>query len=109
MKIGDIKEIIQESLGFEKSEEKKDIQLTEAYVAMPKSYNLNSELLSKKAKDAHFDLYEGYIKSLNRVNVELEASDKNANNYHSEYRSLKIDETYLLNAVFLHELFFANV
>jgi Fe-Mn family superoxide dismutase len=84
--------------------------LEEAYVASPKHYDMRTELLSEKNKLKHRELYEGYVQTLNRVSAELDAADrKNVGSAHSEYRSLKIDESYAMNAVYLHELFFANV
>ena len=54
-------------------------------------------------------MYLKYIESFNKVSAELDSVDKNdANVRHSKYRSLKVDETYNLNAIYLHELYFAN-
>jgi len=83
--------------------------LTEAYVAQPKHYDLPAESVSQQTKEAHLELYNGYVESLNRVAAELEAVQRvEANSRSSRYRSLKQDETYLLNATYLHELYFAN-
>lgn len=113
MKIKEVKEIIRDSLGLDadtKQEGEQTLPLEEAYVALPKVYKLNTELVSNKAKDAHMALYEGYVKSLNRCNLELETSvNPEVNSNNSLYRSLKIDEVYNLNAVHLHELYFANI
>jgi Fe-Mn family superoxide dismutase len=97
-----IKKSIKESLP-------KKPTLEEAYVAEPKPYSQVSELVSQKTKSTHTDLYKGYVESLNRVSSELDGVDKtSANSNHSELRSLKIAETSNLNAVWLHELYFAN-
>ena len=54
-------------------------------------------------------LYKNYIETLNRTSIELDSADRSAaNSQHSQFRSLKLDETYNLNAVWLHELHFAN-
>lgn len=83
--------------------------IVESYVAQPKTYSQVSEFLSQKSKDAHVELYKGYVESLNRVSAELDsASSSESDSRHSEWRSLKLDETYNANAVWLHELFFAN-
>lgn len=104
---GDIREIIDSTLSIEP---KKDDVLSEAYVANVKSYDFPTELLSEKAKKMHHALYEGYVKALNNVNTHLDSVDRqNATSHGSAYRSLKMDETYNLNAVWLHELFFANM
>lgn len=83
--------------------------LTEAYVASQKNFKQVSELSSQKSKDAHIELYKGYIESLNTVSAKLDTANKGeANSRHSDFRSLKLDESYNLNAVWLHELYFAN-
>ena len=88
---------------------KKQMPLEEAYVAQPKPYTQVTEFSSQKTKDAHEALYKGYVETLNRVSSELDTADRSsADSKHSDFRSLKLDETYNLNAVWLHELFFAN-
>lgn len=84
--------------------------LTEALVAEPKKFKQLSDSVSQKTKDAHYnELYLKYVESFNKISAELDAVDKNdANVRHSKYRSLKVDETYNLNAMYLHELYFAN-
>jgi len=83
--------------------------VAEAYVAEPKQFKQVTEFVSQKTKDLHQDLYKNYIESLNTVSSKLDTADKNAANpRHSDYRSLKLDEAYNLNAVWLHELYFAN-
>lgn len=84
-------------------------RVDEAYVANPKPYDQITEFVSQPTKDWHKELYGAYVTSLNRVSIEIDAADKEgANSRSSRYRSLKIDESHLLNAVWLHELFFAN-
>jgi Fe-Mn family superoxide dismutase len=82
----------------------------EAYVAIPKKYNLNTEFLSPKSKKSHFTLYDKYTKALSRISSELDSVDRDEiNSNHSEFRSLKKDEVFNQNAVYLHELHFANI
>jgi len=82
----------------------------EAYVATPKPYSQVSEFVSQKTKDAHTALYKGYVDTLNRVSAELDTAQRSdADSKHSEFRSLKLDEAYNLNSVWLHELYFSNV
>jgi Fe-Mn family superoxide dismutase len=84
-------------------------RVDESYVAEPKKFPQVTEFLTQKTKDAHIELYKGYIESLNKVSAELDTADMNeANSRHSEWRSLKLDETFNRNAVWLHELFFSN-
>ncbi len=98
-----LKKSVKESISVNKP------SLDEAYVAEPKPFKQVSELLSQKAKDMHTGLYKNYVESLNSVSAELDTADRSAANpRHSEFRSLKLDEAYNLNAVWLHELYFAN-
>ena len=83
--------------------------LDESYVHEPKQFKQVSEFVSQKTKSAHVELYKGYVDSLNKISAELDSVDRGkSNSRHSEYRSLKLDETYNLNAAWLHELYFAN-
>lgn len=85
------------------------LTVTEAYVAEPKPYGQVTEFLSQKTKDAHVALYKSYIETLNRVSAELDSANRQeVNPRHCEFRSLKLDEVYNLNATWLHELYFAN-
>lgn len=83
--------------------------VAESYVAQPKSYSQVTEFVSQPTKESHAELYKGYVEGLNRVSAELDTADKaETNSHHSSFRSLKLDEAYNLNAVWLHELYFAN-
>lgn len=83
--------------------------LGESYVAQPKQFKQSSELVSQKTKESHTQLYKNYILSFNEASVELDTADRgDTNSRHSDFRSLKLDETYNINAVWLHELYFAN-
>ena len=84
--------------------------LTEAYVTEAGKFNLKTELLSDKTKKSHQELLEGYVDTLNKVSAKLDGVDKSSSNLNnSEFRSLKIDETYNHNAAFLHGLYFENI
>lgn len=83
--------------------------VNESYVAQPKTYSQVSERVSQKTKEAHIELYNGCVESLNKISAELDSvSREDTNSRHSAFRSLKLDESYNLNAVWLHELYFAN-
>jgi Fe-Mn family superoxide dismutase len=83
--------------------------ISESYVHEPKQFKQVTEFISQKAKNAHVELYKGYIESLNKISSELDTADRSGvNSRHSQFKSLKIDETYNLNAVWLHELYFSN-
>lgn len=83
--------------------------LNESYVAEPKPFKQVSELVSQKTKDSHTELYKQYVDTLNGVSAELDTAERSAaDSKHSDFRSLKLDETYNMNAVWLHELYFSN-
>lgn len=87
-----------------------DRVVSESYVARPKPYRIPTESLSEKTKEAHQDLYKGYVESLNRASAELDTVDrKGLTKNGSDFRSLKYDEIHSLNSVYLHELYFANI
>ena len=105
MKRLDVQKIIRDSLELDEHD-----ALSEAYVAQPKSYDLNTELLLSKTKEAHKELYNKYIESLNHTSAQLDVVDRRlADSNVSDYRSVKVHEQYNLNAVYLHELYFANI
>ena len=84
--------------------------ISEAYVAEAGKFNLKTELLSDKTKKSHQELLEGYVETLNKVSAKLDGVDKSsANLNHSDFRNLKVDETYNHNAAFLHGLYFENI
>ena len=101
-----LKKVIADSLGpmLDKNE-----TLDEAFVAQPKTYTQVTELLSQRTKDAHIKIYHEYVERLNNVSAQLDTANRmEANQEHSQFRSLKRDEAFLTNAVYLHELYFAN-
>ncbi len=84
--------------------------LNEAYVTQAKVYELNTELLSQKTKDAHQKILEGHVKKLNEVSSFLDTAERElADINNSKLRSLKEDEVYNLNASFLHAYYFENI
>ena len=104
--VGDMKKVILESLEMA---EKDKGPVNEAIIAVPKQYDLATELLSQKAKGAHEKLYKGYVENLNRTSAQLDTVDRAMAGHTSAYRSLKLSEAYNRNSVHLHELYFANV
>lgn len=84
--------------------------LSEAYVAQAGKFDLQTELLSSKTKKAHQENLEDYVDKLNKISAKLDGVDKaSANLNHSDFRNLKIDETYNHNAAFLHGMYFENI
>ncbi len=95
---------IREDLGM------KDNSLNEAYVTQAKKFNLSTDLLSAKTNKAHQELFDEYVETLNEVSAELDTVDRDdASSMQSKFRSLKIGETYNLNASFLHGNYFENI
>ena len=94
-----IKQIINDSL-----------QLKEAFVSQEKKYDLKTEFLSDANKQNHIELYQNYIKEFNDISVKLDSVNKSeADSNNSDFRDLKVAETYNMNAIYLHELYFANI
>jgi Fe-Mn family superoxide dismutase len=84
--------------------------VTESYNVEAKQSSLATERLSEANKRAHRELHENYVNSLNTISAQLDTvkrGESNAN--HSQFRSLKIDETYNLNGAYLHDLYFENI
>ena len=89
---------------------KQTLQLDEALVAQEKKFNLNTEFLSSANKENHIELYQNYIKEFNQISAELDTVNRGASDSNnSDYRNLKVSETYNMNAAYLHELYFANI
>lgn len=59
----------------------------------------------------HFNvLYKGYVNKINEVRAKLPMADRQeANATYSEYRGLKKGETFAMDGVILHELYFRNL
>ncbi len=95
---------IREDLGINED------SLNEAYVTQAKKFNLSTDLLSAKTNKAHQEIFDEHVKTLNEVSAELDTVDRDdANSMDSKFRSLKIGETYNLNASFLHGNYFENI
>lgn len=76
-----------------------------------KQFFYNTSLVSKLAFENHKLLYRGYVSSVNDIknNLTAESIRGQSNKNYSYYRSLKKEESYNLNSVILHELFFNNI
>ena len=82
----------------------------EALSAVPQSIAVKTDRLSDAAKKAHEQLYRTYVDAFNKASSALDAVNVHeANPNKSEYRSLKIDETFNFNSLKLHELYFYNI
>ena len=95
-------ESISKDLGIE--------DLNEAYVVSDRKFDYRTDAVSNSTKQAHQKLLDNYVETLNRISAELDTANREESNPNeSVYRSLKIDETYNLNAAFLHGMFFDNI
>ncbi len=68
------------------------------------------EGFSNPQLEAHFGLYEGYVKKLNEIDEKLEKADKSLTNYSfGEYAELKRRHCVPYNGTYLHEMYFDNL
>lgn len=77
-----------------------------------KKYNFNTvEGMTMNQLQQHYKLYEGYVNKLKEINKELmmRNSYTNPSATYSKLRSLKKGETYSLDGIILHELYFGNI
>ncbi|QZY53627.1 superoxide dismutase [Crassaminicella profunda] len=77
----------------------------------PKKFDFRSiEGISRKQLNEHYQLYKGYVKKINLIWRKLkEEKFIDPNTTYSPYRCLKLGESYALNGVKLHELYFGNL
>ena len=99
-----VKDLIKQDLGLDSD------RIDESLVAQEKQFDLKTDYLSDRNKANHKELYAQYVKDFNNISIKLDAADRSqVNSNNSAYRSLKLDETYNMNAAYLHELYFANI
>jgi Fe-Mn family superoxide dismutase len=66
--------------------------------------------LSLKMIQEHFKLYEGYVRKTNEIQEKLETTDKSeANSVYSAISELKRQETFAVNGMKLHEVYFGHL
>lgn len=76
------------------------------------TYTEDMTVINKEQFEAHMRLYEGYVTNINKIDAELtqgNAQREQSNTTFSYYRELKRGETFALNGVILHELYFENI
>ncbi len=79
---------------------------------IPFYYTNDITVINRQQFDAHMRLYEGYVTNINKIDQELATGNPQrdqANTTFSFYRELKRGETYALDGVILHELYFENI
>ena len=69
------------------------------------------EGISSQQIDYHFEThYKGYVNKLNEIWEKLQSADRSkANQNYSEFRELKLEETFNYDGSLLHELYFENL
>lgn len=69
------------------------------------------EGISDKQIEYHFEThYKGYVKKLNEIWEKLQTADRSkANQNYSEFRELKLEETFNFDGSLLHEIYFGNL
>ena len=66
--------------------------------------------ITLKMLSEHFKLYEGYVKKTNEIQSKLEQADKSeANGVFSYIGELKRQETFAVNGMKLHEVYFGHL
>lgn len=76
------------------------------------TYTDDIKVINKEQFEAHMRLYEGYVTNINKIDAELDqgnAQREQSNTTFSYYRELKRGETFALDGVILHELYFENI
>ncbi|MCL2461267.1 MAG: superoxide dismutase [Defluviitaleaceae bacterium] len=76
-----------------------------------KDFPYATSVVSKRFYDEHLKLYKGYVEKINQISDELAKNPKyaEANAAWSHFRGLKNGETYSMDGVILHELYFQNM
>ncbi|MDP2668890.1 MAG: superoxide dismutase [bacterium] len=76
----------------------------------PLKYTELDGLSEKQLKEHHDVLYVGYVKKIGEIEEKLKTVDlSTANASYSDLRELKMEETFALNGVKLHEGYFDNM
>ena len=79
---------------------------------IPFTYTKDITVVNQAQYEVHLRLYNGYINSMNKIDSILFYEDtgwEQANSTFSWFRELKRGETYALDGVILHELYFENI
>jgi len=90
------------------------VKLDEAIVVAKQQFDLKTDYLSDETKKAHLELYQDYVDAFNKNSAELDGvetkvSTTGAPKANPELHSLIQDGVYNMNAIKLHELYFANI
>lgn len=108
----DILKIINETFSAVKGDETPKTRILNevAYVLQPKSYSIETDVLSSKSLNANISDFENTVKICNEISAKLDSVDRsNANYKDSEFRELKTAEVTNLTDAFLTSLHFDNI
>ena len=107
----DILKIISETFSAARGDETPKTRLVEsAYVLQPKSYSIETDVLSSKALSANIADFENTVKVSNEISAKLDSADRSSANYKdSEFRELKTAEATCLADAFLTSLHLDNI
>lgn len=81
-------------------------------LAMEFPFNDNITVINEIQFKNHFLLYQGYVNKYNEIEGIFQLGEEQAdaaNSTYSKFRCLKRGESYSLNAIMLHELYFSNI
>jgi len=79
-------------------------------IIKPLKYKELKGLSEKQLSEHHDVLYAGYVKKISEIEEKLKNVDLSSTNAtHSDLRELKMEETFALNGVKLHEGYFENL
>lgn len=78
---------------------------------IPFRYTKDITVVNREQFEVHVRLYEGYVSKINEIDGILfgNSGREKANATFSYFRECKRGETYALNGVILHELYFENI
>lgn len=75
-----------------------------------KEFDFSSiSFLTPKQCEQHYTLYKGYVSKLHEIRKKIINAQRSPGITYSEYRGLKLAETFALNGALLHELYFENI
>src|SRR3989338_3742567 len=78
----------------------------------PEKFKYTKDLdgISLKTLQEHYKLYDGYVKKTNEIQQKVKEADKSeANGVYSHIGELKRQETFAVNGMKLHEVYFGHL
>lgn len=106
----DIMKIISETFATTRKGAGKSVLNEVAYVLQPKSYSIDTDIISPKALSANIADFENTVKVANEISAKLDSADRSAANYKdSDFRELKCAEAQNLTDAFLTSLHLDNM